>query len=139
MWSDKYATGIAELDAQHKEVITAIENLDQNLNSNAFDTSIEAALRALKEQLKDHFGVEEQYMADLQSPDLPSHKKEHDEFLNLVDEQLEAHRSHQRRFDATFMRVISDWMINHFEGMDAQFSLSVMNTTPRARAQTEKT
>ncbi len=131
MWSEEYATGIAELDDQHKEVITAIENLNRKLNSNAFDTSIAVALTVLLKQLKDHFRVEEQYMAELQSPDLPAHKKEHDDFLNLVNEQLEAHRSHQCRFDAALLGVISDWMINHFEGMDAQFSLFVMNTTPQ--------
>ncbi len=131
MWSEEYATGIAELDDQHKELITAIEDLDQNLNSNAPDTSIAMALTVLLKRLKDHFRVEEGYMADLRSPDLPFHKKEHDEFLYLVNEQLEAHRSHQHRFDAAFMGVITDWMINHFKGMDTRFALSVMNTTPR--------
>jgi len=129
MWSEKYVTGIAELDEQHKDVITAIENLDRNVESNASDTSIATALTELLEELDKHFQVEERYMVDLKLPDLPAHKKEHDEFLTLVNEQLNAHRSRQHRFDAAYMGVISDWMINHFEGMDAQLSLSVMNST----------
>ena len=80
-WNESLATNVVEIDNQHRELITSINNLLQAMQQRKGNEEIEAVLRFLDEYVKMHFGMEEEYMQKHTYPGYNSHKEEHDQFI----------------------------------------------------------
>ncbi|MDR1159250.1 MAG: bacteriohemerythrin, partial [Syntrophomonadaceae bacterium] len=84
VWTDDLATGNALIDAQHKQLITAVNNLMEACSSGKGRAALDGTLSFLIEYTGKHFADEEKLQQQYKYPDYPNHKKLHDAVKAVV-------------------------------------------------------
>jgi len=82
-WSAELSVGFDEVDAQHREFIRLLEEVDARIEA-VDERGAAAGLRALVSAVIRHFAAEEAMMERWQYPDRQAHKRSHDLFLQDV-------------------------------------------------------
>lgn len=119
-WKDDYATGIASVDHEHKELIELINSLHGQTQGEASRDQVIEALGEIFAQISAHFALEEKIMQDRQYRAFAEHKLDHetllDELLDIMDSVDE-----DGRFSADELSVDLDrWFSDHFRTHDAK-------------------
>jgi hemerythrin len=122
-WNDeKMATGLPEIDAQHKEWIRRFNEFDDAVVSQKGQGAIQSALDFLTQYSEIHFAGEEASMARLNSPALAANRAAHDEFRGKLAEI----NAWVKREGVTMVEVIAlklmleEWLVNHICTIDVQ-------------------
>lgn len=78
-WSDNFATGVAEIDGQHRRLVTLINRLAALLSEGAAAQSLEAVFAELADYAAFHFESEERYWSERLEGDewLAAHRRTH--------------------------------------------------------------
>lgn len=111
-WSDGYATGVAEIDAQHQELLQQVDRL---LGSLAGDPlAVGRLLDFLGDYAASHFETEERMMERAGYPGLEQHREAHASFLRAFG---------RLRFDFDLdgltegmSELIGGWMVDWLTG-----------------------
>lgn len=82
-------TGIAQLDAEHQDLVMAINRIEEAERHGATPGVI-MQLREFKEHLTEHFDSEERYLRMLHYPDADAHAKHHAETVTALDRMLQS-------------------------------------------------
>ncbi len=122
-WTDDMSVGLLELDDDHKLIIEAINQLDENANDATRKDVVRQCLMRLRRYAEFHFAREENVLAACAFPALAVQKKEHQDFVKFIQEATQ-------RFDAKpaesaeiisqeLLGFLRDWLRNHIliEGM----------------------
>ena len=88
--TDSTRTALADMDAQHRELLGAVEQFDNS--STPPVQRLEQLLAALERQCVEHFGHEERLMTEHHYPDVAAHTAVH----ALVRSRVEAVRARFR-------------------------------------------
>ncbi|MGL1903400.1 MAG: ABC transporter transmembrane domain-containing protein [Fibrobacterales bacterium] len=113
-------TGIAEIDTQHLDVITAVMKTT-TLDSSTMDPgTLDTTLSGILALVKKHFSYEEKYMESIGESSLKSHKEEHRHILSSIEEYLDNVRKDRIKFSDRFRLRLLDWWVNHTNGTDYQ-------------------
>lgn len=121
-WKPEYSVGIDSIDAQHKTLIELINKLQ---NTVEFATGRDYELAALDEVVKytiNHFKYEEDLMQDNGYPSFEAHRAEHAKMVARVDSLLEEYNQNQDLAMRKALAFLKDWLINHINGTDKQYS-----------------
>jgi hemerythrin len=114
-----YAIGIAEIDAQHRQLLTILARLEQNSGKGYSYEAAREALSQLTTYAGVHFAIEESLMRMHRYPDLAAHVGEH----QRLRRQLEAFQ--QRLLDADIAtqlhQFIQSWLVNHIDVTDRKY------------------
>lgn len=122
-WNDTFSVNVEEIDEQHRKWIDIINTLhDSLLGRKGLDEITLKSLKAMEEYGAFHFGYEEEYMARINYPDLPAHKKEHEEFLNKVRKYVEDEEAGKLVLNTEVMKMLMDWLQNHILRSDKRYS-----------------
>jgi hemerythrin-like metal-binding protein len=121
-WCDeRYATGIEEIDEQHKELFRQLNRLTETLERNP-KSKAEAGnfLYFLEDYVKSHFHCEEDIMQQRRCAACPRNKKEHGHFLRSFQEiRLTFDREGiSPAFVQRIHREVVDWIQNHIANTD---------------------
>ncbi len=110
--------GIAEIDAQHRQLHTLLERLKQSTDKR-YGFAADAILAELAIQTRVHFAVEESLMRLLSFPDTEAHVEEH----RSLTEQLEKLRKRAQDFEVAngLSNFIQTWLVNHVNDFDREF------------------
>lgn len=110
--------GIAEIDAQHRQLHALLERLKQSTDKR-YGFAADAILAELVIQTRIHFAVEESLMRLLSFPDTEAHVEEH---LRLT-EQLEKLRKRAQDFEVAdgLSNFIQTWLVDHVNHFDREF------------------
>lgn len=110
--------GIAEIDAQHRQLHTLLERLKQSTDKR-YGFAADAILAELAIQTRVHFAVEESLMRLLSFPDTDAHVEEH----RSLTEQLEKLRKRAQDFEVAngLSNFIQTWLVNHVNDFDREF------------------
>jgi hemerythrin len=118
-FEDRYELGIAEIDAQHRELFNILDQLEKHSGA---DYSYEAARDALSQMTNYaniHFAIEESLMRMHGYPDIAAHVAEH----QALRKQLTAFQ--QRLLDADIAtqlhKFIDAWLTNHIDVTDRKY------------------
>ena len=82
-WDDSYSVNNADIDAQHKKWIEIHNKLDHillNGSNNEVSNAVVDTIQAMQEYVNYHFRQEEQYMKEINYPDLVAHRRLHTDF-----------------------------------------------------------
>jgi hemerythrin len=114
-WQQYYSVGEDSLDAQHKQILSIINDL-----YNAMDAGKEAdVLKGLMDRLAQytlsHFQHEERLMTEFGYPDLVNHKAEHDKMRRRTRD-LSAHLDLVTARD--LLRILKEWWTGHIQAED---------------------
>jgi len=92
-WSNRFETGIAAIDTQHKQLFQSVNDLSDSLRRGDPKSEVSRVLDFLISYTVEHFRTEETWMKNQGFPGLEEHKVEHAKLVADVS-QL------KRRFDA---------------------------------------
>lgn len=128
-WNDTLATGVDEIDRQHKELFGRINVLHDACSKGTGKEKISGVLNFLGSYVKNHFLLEESFMTRSHYPEYRCHKAQHDDFIrgfidlkNQFEEQGTA-LSAQIRTN----RLLGSWWTNHISKEDIALGTFLRN------------
>ncbi len=122
-WTEEYALGIDEIDDQHKRLFEIGNELFHLLNTAAPSRDIYEEISAIVDDLKDytvfHFRTEEVYFEQFHYENAQAHKKEHDDFIERLNQtNFLTENETQRKQAMHLLKMIIDWIFKHIHGSD---------------------
>ena len=125
-WKEEYRTGIEKIDHQHRKLFEiagrAYDILRDELCLDKYD-QIVAIIEELKEYTVYHFNFEEEYMHSIGYEGLSSHKIQHENFIekiNNVDLTQIDHDQDKSLLD--ILDFVIGWIDGHILGTDKLIS-----------------
>ena len=127
-WSDSYLVGIEELDIEHKELINRLNQLHKKFYRRHSDrSSFESYLKDIQDRIHTHFIMEEAMMRDSAYPDFVQHKKEHDAFLQVIDNLVRKYRTNPGySFENVVEDILRQWIGNHIAASDHKLGIHLI-------------
>lgn len=119
-WRTEFETGIAEVDAEHRDLIELINALHQEIRDKADSHTISAFLGEVFARIAAHFALEETVMRKHAYDDYPAHKAEHERLLDEIRDIMDAYEAGTVDCDAALSGTVRDWFIDHFKLKDAR-------------------
>ncbi len=117
---DTLITGIKDIDIQHKLLFDAINSLENNSDPE----QIWFTLCDVEEYASVHFKTEENYMIELNYPDIDEHVKEHKVFLKkykVLKDELEKQGASEE-FLHKLRSLLVEWIIAHYIDIEVKMA-----------------
>lgn len=121
-WKDDYSVGIDSIDQQHKKLLNLINQLQTAVDYSTGEEFERDALDELVDYTRTHFNYEEGLMRDNNYPDFEPHKVQHEKMFKKVGEVLAEYEQDQDTAMANAAEYLKDWLINHINGTDKEYS-----------------
>jgi hemerythrin len=121
-WSEEYATGIAQIDDQHKMLFKMAEDYRFALDEGRGERVYSEMLRSLDLYIRTHFGFEEGCMTKYQCPVAEANKEAHTRFVEVLAGFHQRYAA--KGFDHTDARNLVDtldhWLSGHIGHIDVR-------------------
>lgn len=112
-WNDQYNLNLEHIDLQHQKLVAQINLLDENILKGSEQDKIGEILNVLVSYTQKHFRDEEDYMAEINYPELEAHKIEHEALIKEVANFL-VKRAEDNDFDSfELLLFLKEWLIDH--------------------------
>ena len=134
VFDETLVTGNEMIDAQHKELIGKIADLEEACETHRDKATAVKLLNYLADYTDFHFAAEEKLQEEIQYPGIQEHKAKHAEFKQAVkelQEMLEEEEGPTEAFVAQVQKNVVDWLYDHIKGFDrsvAEYKFMVSNT-----------
>lgn len=121
-WRPEFATGIADVDHEHRELIGWI---NQTLAA-AGQTSVAPGLVSdllgdVFARISAHFALEERVMTTRRYDQLAEHKRDHEALLDDIRDIMDDLEAAGGAVEDRFSNRLSEWFGEHFRTHDARF------------------
>ena len=118
-WKEEFCVGVTEVDHEHRELVTLINSLHDDMDKGASRKMIVDALGEIYAQISAHFALEEKFMRETRYMAYAEHKEDHeillDDLRDIMD-QVEDDGSYE---EARLSRELERWFTEHFRTHDA--------------------
>ena len=121
-WSEKFFTGVTEIDYQHFKIVNYVNSLYQLYLKNKKHPELGKTLKELANFTIGHFGYEEKLFAKFNYPDVKQHKKEHENLLGNITKFLNAYEKHDAEIDDSLINFLTDWLNHHILEVDMKYA-----------------
>ena len=119
IWLDKYNTGIAEIDAQHQQIVQYLNELNAvRLRGDA--KAVKEVLAGIVDYTMSHFAFEEALMEQAEYAFSQAHRSVHETFIKRVEKFRERFIAGEDIADELY-DVLKRWLINHIQRDDAAY------------------
>lgn len=121
-WTRDLETGNPQIDAEHKQLIQAINRLLQACAAGNQGEALQETLSFLLQYTKTHFSHEEALQRQYHYPDYPNHLGYHQAFIPVVEEiaaRLSAEGPTEQLVRELNQRL-GGWLLNHIKTEDAK-------------------
>ena len=128
IWSDKYATGIEQIDVQHRQLVILTNQLYAACfaKDNVLHTAFKEAMGRMVEYVRFHFEDELKLLQAIEYPDYKEHKKMHDTLINKILEAAKSYDEGKKFVPNNFVRTLVDWVFSHIAVYDKRYSAYTM-------------
>ena len=129
-WDDSLSTGVRMIDIHHKELIAAINDLGEAIETGKGATSIKKLLAFLKYYAEWHFEHEEHCAAQHQCPIAATNQKAHQQFMETVGRLSDEYRlsGASEAIARNIYQELSDWLVSHILKIDTQIGQCIRQT-----------
>ncbi|HOC59644.1 MAG TPA: bacteriohemerythrin [Smithellaceae bacterium] len=130
-WSPAISVHISKIDDQHKKLFDITNQL-----IDAFESGAEDMLTIISELVNYttvHFHEEQVTMMNYQFPGLTLHTREHDKFIEQVEEFLKDYDTGNKDLGYRMVVFLKDWLAAHTSGMDMEYADFVAKKTPKEK------
>ena len=122
VFTDKFKTGIAQIDEEHKKLFDIIgkiyKAIEAELVHDKFDLILDI-LDELKEYTIVHFADEENYMKEIGYDGLAQQKILHEKFIETLNEvNLDHVDDNQEEYLYEVLNFLQNWLVNHILKVD---------------------
>ncbi|MDR2376020.1 MAG: hemerythrin family protein [Treponema sp.] len=128
-WDDKYSVGIPLIDEQHKELIRLTNELYQGClagDATAYDFFFNTIRKAMN-YVKYHFSAEEKILENIKYPYLAEHKKQHEDFVLKMVEDVKSFQKGKKFVPNNFVRFLKEWILSHIAIVDTQYAKYIIS------------
>jgi len=128
-WKDEYAVGVAEIDTQHRELLTRMGQLAEAILGED-PPSAKQALGFLADYALSHFKTEEALMRQHHYPFSEEHIRQHRTFADYFAKlraEVESGRLHPLYLTFRVQLLLVDWLINHTTQTDRHLARFLHN------------
>ncbi|MBT4836428.1 MAG: hemerythrin family protein [Methylococcales bacterium] len=128
-WKKEYATGVDQIDEQHKMLFKMSSDFKAALNENVGERTYGMFLKYLTSYCKSHFRYEEKCMDDHKCPVAKQNKTSHKMFLEKVTEFHQRYDTHHfLQEDANeLVKIIDSWLDGHIINVDIHLKKRIKN------------
>uniref|UniRef100_B8HR31 Hemerythrin-like metal-binding protein n=1 Tax=Cyanothece sp. (strain PCC 7425 / ATCC 29141) TaxID=395961 RepID=B8HR31_CYAP4 len=133
-WSDRLAVGVPMIDTQHRELITAINELSEAIEQGTGTTAIKKLLTFLKYYAEWHFENEEGCAAKHKCPIADTNAQAHAKFLDIFTKLQKEYRE-SGASDEIARRAhaqLADWLVSHIMTIDTQIGQCIREAKAHA-------
>ncbi len=119
-WTEDLATGVNEIDNQHKELFKRINNLLNACKEGKGRDETGKIIQFLDDYVITHFSAEEEYMRKYDYPGFTHHKAQHLEFMenfSKLKTQVEK-EGPGVHLVVTINHMVVQWLQNHIKKVD---------------------
>jgi methyl-accepting chemotaxis protein len=120
-WSDRYATNVSSMDAQHRRFFEIINQLHASMREGRSRQNIASLVSELVRYTEYHFSAEERLMEAHRYPGLNEQKAAHARFVAQVQELDRRVQSGEVTVAADALNMVRDWLVNHIMKMDQKY------------------
>ncbi len=119
IWKDFYSVGDPSIDAQHRQILDAINELYEAMRQGEDRMALKPITDRLIQYTLAHFEREEHVMQEHAYPDFVPHKALHDKIRqNTID--LRKHLGLVTGHD--LLHFLKDWWVGHIQGCDKKYT-----------------
>lgn len=120
-WRKEFETGLQEVDHEHRELVELINDLHEQLDSDAPKDTVSAFLGEVFARIAAHFALEETIMRKHNYDEYEAHKAEHETLLDeLRDIMDDFENGVYTDYKNALAVAVHDWFVNHFKTKDAR-------------------
>lgn len=120
-WNQGFSVGVAEMDNQHKQLVTLLNDLYSAMQSQKSSEIIGKVLNKLISYTEKHFSDEEEFMKKHSYPDIKSQIKEHTAFTDKVLKFKSDYDAGKTSMSVSITSFLKDWLINHISLSDKKY------------------
>ena len=118
-WKEHYSVGVDAVDHEHKELITLINRLHDELMAKGEELSIRGFFGDLFKGISAHFALEERFMRERRYDQLDQHKADHERLLDEIRDIMDEFEGREIA-SAELGAKLDAWFSRHFETHDAR-------------------
>lgn len=120
-WSDKFLTGITEIDDQHKKLVSLVNDLHDAMKNQKAKEILDKTLQDLADYTVYHFATEERAFDKYGYSEKVQHKKNHAEFVQKVTDLIERRKKSEMALSIDVLTFVSDWVKTHILVEDMKY------------------
>ncbi|WP_459481479.1 bacteriohemerythrin [Clostridium saccharoperbutylacetonicum] len=122
IWKNEYSIGVDIIDKQHEHLFDignqAYELLKNELRVDKYDEIVQI-LEDLRQYTKFHFETEENYMAQINYPQLSDQKMEHENFIKKIsDIDFRKLDENPNKYLDDILSFVFGWILDHVLNKD---------------------
>ena len=126
-WGSRLALGLPEIDKQHKELVSMVNELHRAMKMKMGSREAGAVLTRLAEYTVYHFGYEEELFDAHGYPDKVNHKKVHEDLVGKVVAFTKEFEQGRAAISMDLMKFLTDWLKNHIMKTDKAYAPFLKN------------
>jgi len=126
-WRPEYATGIEQVDEQHRAIFKIADDFQEALDAGLGEHNYKTVLDFLNKYIRAHFGFEETCMARFHCPAAKQNQRAHAQFITIIEDftQRYALRGYVMADAKALTATVNGWLDSHICGIDVQLRDSV--------------
>lgn len=126
-WNQGFSVGITEMDNQHKQLVTLLNDLYSAMQSKKSSEIIGKVLNKLISYTEKHFYDEEEFMKKYSYPGIGSQIKEHTAFADKVLKFKSDYDAGKTSMSVSITSFLKDWLVNHISISDKKYGEYINN------------
>ncbi|MDR0378008.1 MAG: hemerythrin family protein [Spirochaetaceae bacterium] len=126
-WDQSLETGHSQIDAQHRQLIAALNTLIRTCEEGKGKDELKKSLDFLNDYTIKHFFDEEQLQMQYQYPDFENHRKYHEEFKKII-RNFSVELILKGATESLVKEVqakLGSWLITHIKGQDVKIAAHI--------------
>jgi hemerythrin-like metal-binding protein len=122
MWDQSYATGNADIDAQHKQLFSVTDELQNAMKTGQSKAILGQTLGKLIDYTVKHFAFEQALLASKGYAETASHRAIHDQFTARIKKLKADHDAGTLGVGVELMTTLQKWLAEHIKGTDMRYA-----------------
>ncbi len=120
-------TGNDRIDDQHREWFSKLDNFWRAAKHGKANENVLNTLLFLQQYVKFHFADEESLQLEVGYPNYQAQKREHDRFINEIDDLIDTLQKKGAGFPVTVdtLNSMMEWVVKHIITMDKDLALFI--------------
>lgn len=121
-WNEAYSVGIGEIDAQHRQLFEAAEQLHQAMRARQANDVLRDVFGRLVKYTMAHFAAEERLMSKHGFPSYAQHRVEHEKLTARVCDMKQRFDRGEIALSGELLKFLRDWLDHHINGTDKGYT-----------------
>jgi hemerythrin len=120
-WNNSYSVNIQNIDNQHKKLVELVNLLHASMKEGKGKDVLDQIFVELANYTVFHFGFEEKLFAQYGYPDAGTHKRQHNDLKEQVNE-LQKKQKEGNVLTIEVMNFLKQWLTEHIQGSDKKYT-----------------